>query len=322
MEFSEYQFEGEHLSGYAQLIRDVYAGQPLFAEARVADMQRALCQDNPFLRFGTWRSFLLRDKGRPAAHISAIIDSRLPPGIGLVGFFDSINDSAFANEAFRLAVEFLAIKGVRFVRGPVDLTTWKGFRVSYPERHPPFLLEPFTRGYYRDLFKGYGFTVAQNNISTIGAIDRADVRRFEASYEELQKQGWVFERVEARDLLGLLPGIWQISTETFKESWSFVPVSAEEFLYNFGMSGNPSLFVDIAREEQNKVVAFSLSARDGFAGDRKRVVVKTLGALPGYQKSGVGRALLYMVHARAKQEGMDEVIFSTMRSDNAFELKL
>lgn len=316
MESVEYQFEKEHLSEYVQLIREVYSGYPLFAEARVSDVQRTLNKGNPFLQFGTWKSFLLRDNGQPVTHISAIIDTRMPSSVGLVGYFDSLDDPVFAKEAFRLASGFLAGKGVRIVRGPVDLTTWKSFRVSYPERHPPFVLEPFTRSYYRDLFEGYGFTVAQNNISTAGMIDQIDSERFEASYDQLQKQGLTFERAETRDLPSLLPGIWRVSQETFRDSWSFVPVSFDEFIYNFGVSGDQSFFVDIVREGQNRVVAFSFGALDRYAGGRKRVIVKTLGALPGYQKLGIGRALFYLIYLTAKQDGIEEIIFSTMRSDN------
>jgi hypothetical protein len=316
MEFVEYQFEKEHLSEYAQLIRDIYFEHSLFAEARVSDAQRTLNEDNPFLQFGMWRSFLVRDKGRPVAHISAIVDNRMPSGVGFVGYFDSQNDLAFAKESFRLASEFLFGKGVRFVRGPVDLTTWKSFRVSYPECHPPFLLEPFTRGYYRDLFEGCGFEVAQNNMSTVGTIDQIDFERFEATYDQLQKQGLTFERAEDKYLPNLLPQIWQVSQETFRNSWSFVPVSFNEFVYNLGASGNQSLFVDIAREGQCKIVALSLSARDSYTSEKKRVIVKTLGALPGYQKFGIGRALLYLGYLKAKQDGIEEIIFSTMRSDN------
>ena len=80
--------------------------------------------------------------------------------------------------------------------------------------------------------------------------------------------------------------------------------------------------VDVALEGQNRVVAFSLSAQDGYAGERKRVIVKTLGALPGYQKLGIGRALLYSVYFKAKEDGVEEIIFSTMRSDNGLARNL
>lgn len=321
MESVEYQFEDEHFSGYVQLIRDVYPKYPLFAETRIADAKRAFNKANPFLRFGTWKNFLLCDKGKPIVHVSAIIDSRLPPGVGLVGYFDSLDDLTSAQEAFRLANGFLADKGIRFVRGPVDLTTWKSFRVSYPEHHQPFYLEPFTRGFYKNLFEGYGFTVAQNNISTAGMIGQINFLKFEESYNQLQQQGLTFDQVQARDLPGFLSAIWQISQETFRDSWSFVPISFDEFIYNLGISNDQSLVVNIAREGQ-RVVAFCLSAQDRYTDGRKRVIVKTLGALPGYQKFGIGRALLYMVYLKAKQDGIEEIIFSTMRSDNGLARNL
>lgn len=321
MESVEYQFEKEHLSEYVQLIENIYSEYPLFAEARVADVKRTLNESNPFLQFGTWKSFLLRENGQPVAHISAIVDTRLPSNVGLVGYFDSVEDLISAKEAFRLACKFFLGKGICFVRGPVDLTTWKSFRVSYPEGQPPFLLEPFTRDYYRELFEGYGFKVVQNNISTTGTINQIESKRLERSFDQLQRQGLNFERVKAKDVPNILPQIWKVSQEIFRDSWSFVSVSFDEFVFNLGNSGG-QLFLDIACDIHNRVVAFSLTAGDIYVDGRKRTIVKTLGALPDYQKLGVGRALLYSVYSKAKEDGIEELIFSTMRSDNGLARNL
>jgi len=322
MEFVEYQFEKKYLSEYTQLIQDIYFAYPMFVKARVSEVQKALNKDNPFLKFGTWKNFLIKDKGKSVSHISAIIDSRMPSGVGLVGYFDSKESCSYAKEAFKLAGDFLSSKGIHFVRGPVDLTTWKSFRVSYPEGQPPFLLEPFTRGYYRKLFEDHGFKVVQKNISTTGTLNQMEVEKFEKSYNQLQKQGLNFCQVQTKDVPNILPQIWKISNEIFRDSWSFVSVGFDEFIFNLSNSDNQPLSLDIACDGHNKVVAFSLSARDSYAGERKRVVVKTLGALSDYQKLGIGRALLYSVYSRAREDGIEELIFSTMRLDNGLARNL
>jgi len=55
---------------------------------------------------------------------------------------------------------------------------------------------------------------------------------------------------------------------------------------------------------------------DAYSGNHKRVILKTMGVLPEYQRLGIARALFYLVYLRGKQEDASEFIFSTMRADN------
>jgi hypothetical protein len=102
----------------------------------------------------------------------------------------------YANKALDVVIEFLTKNQRKIIRGPVNLTTWQGFRVSYPEIDPPFLLEPFTRSYYRDLFENYGFKTAQKNVSTIQKIDQTNFDKYEPEYKNLKDSSliwWILE---------------------------------------------------------------------------------------------------------------------------------
>ena len=55
---------------------------------------------------------------------------------------------------------------------------------------------------------------------------------------------------------------------------------------------------------------------DFYSKTEKRLVLKTMGVLPEYQKLGIGSALFYLVYRRAKEENISKFIFSTMRQDN------
>jgi len=316
MQIVDYAYEEKYIAEYAELIKNIYETQPIFAKSKAYEVSKMFNRNNPFLRFGTWRNFLIKDKGNSVAHISAIIDRRLPPDIGLVGYFDTVNEAIYADKAFDTASEFLTKNKKKVIRGPVNLTTWQSFRVSYPEKNPPFLLEPFTRSYYRNLFEDYGFKRAQNNISTIQRIDQANFDKYEQEHKKLKEQGFIFDAIDSKSLSNSLPEIYDLVIKTFRDSWSFVKISFEEFVYNFLSPKITTSLLYIARDKNKKAVAFFLGALDAYSGNHKRIILKTMGVLLEYQRLGIARALFYLVYLRGKQENVSELIFSTMRTDN------
>lgn len=316
MQIVNYTYEDRHVAEYAGLIKNIYEIHPLFAESKVHEANRMFNKNNPFLRFGIWRNFLIKDKGNTVAHISAIIDRRLSSDIGLLGYFDTINETVYAGKAFDVAIEFLTKNRKTIIRGPINLTTWQGFRVSYPEKDPPFLLEPFTRSYYRNLFENYGFKTAQNNVSTIQKIDQTNFDKYEPEYKNLKEQGFVFDAIDSKNLSSSLPEIYSLAIETFGDSWSFVRISFEEFVYNFLDSETTASLSYIVRDKNKKAVAFFLGALDAYSGNHKRIILKTMGVLPEYQRLGIARAIFYLVYLKGKQENITELIFSTMRTNN------
>ena len=315
MQVIDYTFEKIYIDLYAKLVGDIYRAHPFFARSRSNAARRMFDKNNPFLRFGAWKNYLIMERGRPVAHISAVLDKRLLSSIGLVGYFDAVKEPEYANKAFDAARGYLAGRKKKLIRGPVDLTTWNNFRVSYPENKRPFILEPFTRGYYRDLFEGYGFQIVQSNISTIVKTGRSGLSAYRPMYASLQKEGFVFEAVDDKDLSRSLPEIYKLAAATFKDTWCFVKISFEEFLYDFQGSAAPYLLY-LARNKKGKAVAFFLGASDVCPGGKRRIILKTMGVLQEYQKLGIARALFYLAYLKAKEENASELIFSTMRSDN------
>ena len=89
MRLIDYENDNGCIDKYAGLIKHVYRSYPLFAERRARQARNMLSNDNPFLHYGSRRNFLITENGKAAAHISAIIDSRMPSRIGLLGCFDS-----------------------------------------------------------------------------------------------------------------------------------------------------------------------------------------------------------------------------------------
>ncbi|MDH4233212.1 MAG: GNAT family N-acetyltransferase [Nitrospirota bacterium] len=288
------------------------------AETKVKAAKRNFDQDNPFLKHGNYSNYILFHEDKPAAHISAIMDSRHPADIGCIGCFESINNSEFARHLFEEAKKFLVRHGKKVICGPVDLTTWQSFRVSYPEGRPPFFIEPFTRGYYRDLFRAYGFKVAQQNLSTIGEVEKTGFNMFGEDLKRLERENMIFESMTQESFPRIMHDIYELTKEIFRDTWSFVPIGLDEFEYNIrdiaAMLDRD--FVYLVRNQEKLPVAFCFCIPDMYSKDVKRVVLKTIGVLPKYRGMGIGKALMYLLYRTASEKKVSHCIVSTMRSDN------
>jgi len=318
MELINYINESKPLKQYCELIGDIYKDYPLFLRSKIEEIKKTFNHQNPFLKFGQWKNLLLLKSSKPVAHICAVIDKRLPTETGLVGYFDSINDFECAKTVFDAAIEFLVKQRKKTIKGPINLTTWRGFRISYPEKNKPFFLEPFTRAYYRELFENYGFSLAQKNISTIQLLTRTKFLKFKSNFQDLKRQGFTFEELKTKNLISILPEIYGLALESLANTWSFVKISWEEFMYYFKNLTDPGRnhFLYIVRNKDKQAIGFFWGAIDLYARQEKRMVLKTMGVVDKYQSLGIGRALFYLIYQRAKQRGVTKLIFSTMRADN------
>jgi len=318
MQVIQYDHERMHLDSYGELVRTLYAGYPRVVESKILEAEQNFDRSNPFHQHGRFSSFLLLDGKRPLAHLSAIMDRRLPENIGLFGHFECVDDIDSAKAVFHKAQEYLISHGKTIIRGPVNFTTWRNFRVSYPEEQPPFFIEPYTRSYYRELWKGFGFDVAQCNVSTIEEISESGYQAYEADYRRLKQAGLTFESMKEAGASLIVKVLHELTREIFSDTWSFVPIELDEFSYSFNgilkvLDGD---FIYLAKNHEALPIGFCFAIPDYYSGHSKRLIIKTIGILPSARGYGIGKALLYLLHNVSCEKNISQFIFSTMRSDN------
>ncbi len=309
--------DGRYVSGFETLTAEVYGSHPGYAAHRAASMSRAVDPRNPFFRHGEYTGFLAYDGDMPVAHAAAILDRRMESPLGFLGFFESLPNGGYAERVVTEVTGALRERGVQTVRGPIDLNTWNGFRVSYPEEEPPFLLEPFTREYYRSILNQLGFTVAQRNVSTLHERDEVGFDRFRGNLETLRADGFTFSAADRDTLPVLVRDTHSLVGECFRDTWSFIPISLPEFEYGAGHLGRSldQLMLHVAYSPAGKPVGFCFGALDDSSGGR-RAIVKTVAAAPTARRLQVARALLCHLFETATDRGATEFILSTMREDN------
>jgi hypothetical protein len=126
---------------------------------------------NKAFRHGEVKRWLVKGaNGEWAGRIAAFVNKRYKNKgddfpIGGIGFFDCVNDQAYANLLFDTAKGWLAEKGMQAMDGPINFgerDKWWGLLVE--GFHSPLYGMNYNPPYYQELFERYGFQVFYNQI--------------------------------------------------------------------------------------------------------------------------------------------------------------
>lgn len=308
---------------YTDLVLDLYKKYPLVARAKITEFKKTFSPDNPFFYYGTIENYLIFDGNKVVGHIAAIADRR-SGDFGTIGFFECINDQNIASALFNYASASLKDLGKSKCRGPINISVWQNFRVSYPEGNPPFFLEPFTLGYYRSLFLQHSFSIIHQNITTTGSVNKTQIKEYKKFYLQSIQDGYSYEFLNNENEEDSIKDIFSLSKRIFGGSFSFYEISEQEFLYFAQQYSDISerRCVFILKNKQGESIGFFFAMPDSFNPGLRRVVVKTIGVLPEYGGLGLGRAMLYYFHQSSVKNGFKEMIFSTMAIQNEQILSL
>lgn len=314
MEVTSYKAGELNPGTLEELTGRIYAGRREYAASLAAELAHQLGPANPFLASGSRQNFVVVESGRPAAHACAVVDGRLPDETGLVGYFEAV-DAVSARLVLDAACGALRARGVKTVYGPVNDTVWQRYGAASPGEAPPYQGEPFTPAAYAGYFNEAGFEPADRRITTALPADEAPFGAYSQSRDELAAKGFTFFELKPRDLAGHAARIHAVASAVFADSPLFVPAGLDEFLYSAGGRAAGSVLF-LASDAQGKPAAFLWALPDGLSGG-ENFVFKTIAVLPEYRGIGLGRALFFLMHARAKELGARRFLFSTMRSGNS-----
>lgn len=261
-----------------------------------------LSDENPLLARMTLEQFLEPEE----AHCIAMIDSQRPQ-VGLIGFFEA-KDEASGARVLKQAQDYLREQGAQVLRGPVNLTIWHDYR--FKTQGTPAIFDPANKDYYPKIWTDFGFNVAETFISgrrtEFSAVIKPTTPAYEAHKDHIRE--FVPEDLDR---------FREMSERIFKTSgsWNMVSLDPPSFAY---------LYKDILAQIQPRytLVAEGDDGPEGFVFgipnplNPKELVLKTIGVLPEYHRSGVAAALLHLFHARAQEDGFASVYYALIRESN------
>ncbi|MGD0976895.1 MAG: GNAT family N-acetyltransferase [Minisyncoccia bacterium] len=314
MKIQKYNFDVKQVNSFLKLI-DI-----LYLKNQNTNLYKNFILDslkpkNHFYKFADIQNFFALEHDSPQGHISAMIDNRLP-GVGLVGFFESSN-AEIADKLIDLSIEYFREKGVTTIRGPIDLSIWHRYRFANPaDTGNIFLFEPFNKPKYPEYFSNYGFKIAEKYFSGLRTDFNDIINYTKDGYDKACQKGFKIRTIKLNEFNEELKIIHRLSLEIFKESWSFVPISFEEFssIYKgIEKKINPRFCEFIC--DGKKEIGFCFSIPD-FTSREKKLIIKTIGVLPEYQGQNLGLALIYDQHVKAKADNFETIVYALMKYGN------
>ena len=244
---------------------DEYWVPPFWFEAR-----DFFSKKNPFWAHAEIRLFIVRKNKSAVGRIAAIIDHKycgsIGEKIGFFGFFECINDFNYAQALLQSAQDWLEVKGMSKMRGPIDgrVDVGCGFLYSGFDSSPS-LLSLYSPKYYLSFAEKFQMKKARDMISYYIDLTKPIPSQLEKRAQQSAQSGIkirAFNRVRTKKELR-----WWVDLflETFIDHWGYVPVPHKEVRSRFGVK-QLRWFIDsklfLVAEHNGLPVAFIWSTPD------------------------------------------------------------
>ncbi len=304
---------------------------------------------NPYFKHGEVEKWILvNDRNEPAGRVAAFIDHKraftYDQPTGGMGFFECVNDKKAANMLFDTAKEWLAVKGMEAMDGPINFGETDKYwgLLTGGFTHPSFEV-PYNPPYYQELYESYGFRVYYKMEGFHLDITKPLSDRFIKIAEWVtNKPGYEFKHFTWKSQEKFTNDF----AEVFNEAWAsfkdnFEPLQAdyirevlrkskpileEEFIWMAYFEGKPIaiylMFPDLNQILKHLNGKMNIVTMLRFLYLKKRKTMTRakgllMGVIPRFQKLGIESA--FILHVRKvfeKKPHFTEVEFSWVADFN------
>jgi len=231
---------------------NAYRNDPNFiAPLRMEVEQIFNPEKNAAFTQGHAQCFVLLDDGRPVGRIAAFIDearnTQQKNRIGGIGFFECIEDAAYAKMLFNAAEEYLREYEVAVVDGPINFGERDKFwGLLVYNFSPPLYQENYNPPYYETFFRESGYIPFEQILTYAGSP--ADI--------PIDRLGKIAQRLRARHPLRVAPfdfehidtfarDFAEVYNASFNQYEHFSPVTPE-LVHNMMEAARPIIDPEVA----------------------------------------------------------------------------
>jgi GNAT superfamily N-acetyltransferase len=221
---------------FVELPYTLYTDYPHWVAPLRSEQRKLLSAEaNPMLAHCDVALYLLRHEGKVIGRIAAFVDQVAidfwKDSIGFWGSYECIDDADASRMLFDAARAFLAERGMRRMRGPINFTVveW-GFVIEGFDR-PPSIMSPYNPPYYNQQAEAYGLEKAKDLVAFEADLGAGYTMpdRFSRSMERIAKRYKV--RVRPLDMENLerdMIYIVDIMNGSVAHNWGSYPVTEAE----------------------------------------------------------------------------------------------
>ncbi|MCW2920962.1 MAG: sortase and related acyltransferase [Thermoleophilia bacterium] len=310
-------------------------------------VRHRLSSDFGWYASGTARHFVATIGGRDIGRCSAMLDpeQRDEDGrqVGLIGQWEcegGEDGASAAHALLELATAWLRDSDAHRIVGPVDFSTWYGYRfLDDPgDGRDPMLTEPVTPSYAIEQWEAFGFTRDETYFSAEiqDPVEQLELGRQVAKI--LVDQGWKVRQLRMREWDDLMEQAHAMSMEEFTRQPYFTPISLDDFraMYAGVKRGVDPRYVFTAWSPEGDFAGYVFGVRDlsraaralQSGGIRSKVaalreawnadtmMVKTICVAKPYRKLGITILVQHALYAAAMDTGHSRVCNMLMHCNN------
>lgn len=352
MHLNSFRFDASLAREFIEFGRALYLDDARWIPPFRRTVARQLSADYPFYnRPGNDHCHFLAYEGsqvvgRVSAMLNAATRDEDGTAVGLIGFFECIEDPIVATVLLDAARDWLRDQhGLRRIWGPMNFDIWHSYRfMTRGFDQAPFYGEPDNKAYYPAYFERYGFA-RRRTWNSVEVCGRAQLEAMSAASKEqhdcLVSRGYRFISAENWDPSDETRLLHDLISRSFAGFLGFTPIALDEFAMLFRRlkaavalpmsfvlhdpSGRPVGFAITYYELSAAVRAMhgreSPLSKAKFLVRRRqthRLNFFAAGMVRDEQDRGMGfsKAGLFHVVDQALQHGYEDIIFALMASDN------
>ncbi|NUQ61775.1 MAG: N-acetyltransferase [Pirellulales bacterium] len=302
---------------------------------------------HPFYERNECQTFLAMRGGDVCGRIAAIVNhghlERYKDERGFFGFFECVEDPRVAAALFDAARQWLADRGLKSVRGPLNpsLSYEVGTLVEGFDSPPTFMMT-YNPPYYPRLIEGCGFRKVQDLYAYWGSVEMlpAIQARYQRNSDQiLERLGVHLRPLDRSHFIEDVERFLDVFNRSLSNTWGFVPMTPAEVRH--AAEGLRHLIVpelalgaEIDGQMAGAVLClpdynprikridgrlFPFGALRLLYAKRRipRLRILSANVLPEYQLLGVGLVLLSGLVPKAIDWGVREAEFSWILESNA-----
>jgi hypothetical protein len=194
---------------------------------------------NPYFKHADVRTWMAMRDGVCLGTIAATIDHRLQehePGVGLIGFFEFVDDTQVSRALYETAAGWLRDAGMTKVRGPFNFNTNHEFGLLIDGFDTdPCIANPHARPYYQTHFDGLGFAKVRDWYAYW--LDKGPIpERVQRVSERFMKRNpdITVRKVDLSRWDEELELLYEVYNDAWENNWGHVHFNRDEFWFTAG----------------------------------------------------------------------------------------
>lgn len=233
--------------------------------------------------------------------------------VGLVGAYEAQENEEAVRQLFQTVEKLAKEKGLDFLIGPMNGSTWENYRFHDHPENPLFFMEMKHQSHYAKQWKSMGFQPIAHYYSAIATVTPRRNEKIDQVKSRLFRDGVVIRGIDMDNYEADLKKLYPFLHESFKQNFLYTPISESSFLEKY-LPLQPVLkpeFVQIA-EHEGKIVGVLLGTDDLLNPTSKTLIIKTLARSPERLYRGLGLVLVDEFYQKGISGAYQQIVFAFM----------